>query len=202
MTKKEAIQRWANPDFMREMTPVLEQIFVEKAPVFNVNCAGITVGSQSPIGLYNVGLYQKKITNSDFSFSTFECAFSGSTILETSFRNCSFESTSFQKSMAIKCSFVESSIKGGGCNDSVFEECDFTGAKMRDKSSLPLSFLRARFNRCDFTNAVINGVEFRAATFEECVFGGTLFTNCDLRGVKFLGTRPDSTQIGKGCTLT
>lgn len=201
MTKKEAIQRWSDPKFVASLEPSIEQVFAEGEPVRNVKFEGINVGSKSPGGLYYVGLYKKEIEGSDFSFSTFECAFSGSAITETSFQNCLFESTSFQKSKVSKCAFIGASFKGGGCNDSVFEECDFTKSKLSDKPTLPLSFLRSRFSRCDFTDARINGAEFRAATFDDCVFNGAKFSNCDLRGAKFLGGQPDESQIGQGCSV-
>lgn len=201
MTKKEATQRWNDPNFVAGLRPLLEQVFAEGVPVRSVKLEGIHIGSKSPVGLFHVGLYQKEIVGSDFSFSIFECAFAGSTILETSFHNCSFESASFQKSSVIKCVFSEALFKGGGCNDSVFEECDFSRARLKDKPKLPLAFLRSRFSRCDFTGATINGVEFRAAKFESCVFNGAKFTNCDFRGVKFLDGKPTEDQFGNGCSI-
>jgi len=200
MKKKEVVERWADPAFLLSLNPSIDRIFAEGAPIRDVRLEGIDISYGSLEELRHLGFDQRIIMNSDFSYSNFECSFYNSKVESTSFHCCSFNGTNFKRSHVAKCVFTESVVKGGVCNDSVFEDCDFTGARLSDKSKLTLEFLRSRFVRCTFMDCFLDGVELRAAAFHDCIFTGAKFTNSDFRGVKFLGSKPSADQFGVGCT--
>lgn len=203
MNKKEAVERWNDPHFLASMEPTLERVLAMGAPVEDLNLAGIHLETDSRIGAYSICLYQREITGSDFSFSTFQCPFFGSTITSTSFQGCTFHATNFHKVKVYRSSFAGALFKGGQGNDSAFEDCDFSGATLKTKpeNRLPTFLLRSRFSRCDFTGATLKESQVRASTFEDCIFTGARFLGCDFRGVKFLGSKPDDDQFDKKCSL-
>ena len=191
MNKKELIQRWKDPFFVEQASPLILDVFTEGKDVLNKDLRGLVVGDKSPLELYYVGLYKKKIDSTDFSFSTFECAFSESIISKSQFVECSFSGVSFMSSKIHECNFYNSKFVGGSFNDAEISSVNFEGCIIKDKRSLPMSFLRVKFSNCDFSNSIFRNAEFRAAKFCNCIFSGARFEDCDFRGAKFEGDMPN-----------
>lgn len=198
MNKKELIKRWDDKEFVEQTKGIIENAFTEGTDILNNDLRGLIVGSKSPLELYYVGLYKKNISETDFSFAEFNCAFFESIINTTIFYDCIFEGSSFMRTKLVKCNFEKSKFKAGNFDNLDALDVNFKGCKFQDKRGAPLCGLRSVFRKCDFSKATLKNFELRASKFIDCNFDGTKFVNCDLRGVKFEGSIPENNTM-KGC---
>ena len=193
--RTQARAMWHDPEFQATHRPALVRALAEGATVDGVNLPGVVLGAQSPLGLWNVGLYQRPIRRSDFSFGLFETSFVQAQIEDSTFRACDFVCSSFQKTVVTRVIFDGSRFEASSFLDAVIVETSFRECRFKDRRALGSSFVRAKLVGSDFTDARFKNTEFRAARFDNCAFDGALFEGCDLRGTKFLGGAPSEQQL-------
>ena len=201
MKKKDFIKRWTDAVFVSENKRNVDQAFASGVPLQGLDLRGITVGKEGPLQLHFVSLNEKKIIETDFSYSTLVCSFHSSKLSNTIFNECLLEDASFDSATLIKCSFEKAKLTACSFDDAVVKDCIFIGAKLQDRRSIAFSGLRSTFEECKFDGANLKNVEFRATKIINSSFEGTTFKNCDFRGVRFIGTAPNVEQL-KNCELT
>jgi len=112
-----------------------------------------------------------------------------------SMNNCIFEDSVLQGSVFdgciltkqfLRCNMASISIKNGGLSDSVFTECDFSGAKL-----ISAMARGAKFIRCNFQKTNLNKAVFDHCLFEDCSFKGAKFKSSSMIGNKYIGEFPD-----------
>ena len=112
-------------------------------------------------------------------------------------------------------------------NSAKFEDCNFTGLKLKAGRANPdlngepeaksvqfyqAKFIRCMFSDCDFGEFIGHSSVYSDCYFENCnisksdlrscSFDGSNFVKCDLNGVKFIRSRLDNVQFRDGTVLS
>ena len=107
---------------------------------------------------------------------TFSGTYSHSNFKDTKFKFCKFENAEF-----IDCTFNFADIVGLKAKNTVFTDCSFVGAEIRnpyleDKTSNGC-FENVSFNNCNMSNVKYTNITFSFCKFYACNLNGSYFEN-------------------------
>lgn len=192
---KKIKEKWSNKFFIEEIEDVLKLLMQKGAVIKNIDLAGIIIASSSPIKqLQNAHLYQSNLNNVNMSHSFISCFADESLWNHADFSETKFDRCTMCKSNITECNFNKSKLVINA-DDTIFSDCNFTGAKIGIGTyGYEYGGRRTKFYNCNFTGTEFKSVEFRASKFYNCNFTRTRFISCDLRGIKFEGNAPTIEQ--------
>ncbi len=193
---KNARNRWSEAIFVKGKSKELHALFDGPGCTGPHDMQGIVVGMTGSLEtLMYTGLFQKAVSDIDFSFAKFSCSFSKSQFEKVNFFDCSFDTCDMIKSCFSQCSFEKAVLCAPRFDDSEIIDCSFAGCRLRGRGIKEYGGRRVIFKNCNFSDAEFKGLEFRAATFSNCNFKGCVFRKCLLIGAKFEGTALEPDQL-------
>jgi len=192
---KKIKEKWFNPIFLEQISPILEQFTQSNIEMSNLDLSGIELSCKSSvIQLRKAYLKQSKFETINMSYSFLDCSVVESSLYNVDFFRAKFDSCLMDKSIFKECNFRKSKLVINA-DDAIFENCCFIDAKFGIITyGYEYGGRRTKFYNCDFTGAEFKNVEFRASKFYNCNFTRTRFISCDLRGIKFEGNEPKIEQ--------
>lgn len=188
LTKKLARNRWGDSAFQGEAKDRLAGLLRVPILLSGTDLAGISIGVEGPIrDLWNLNLYQARISNSDMRFAEIACSMNESTLDYVQLAESHLDRCLFKRATIRNCDFSGARLIAN-LDDSVCEQCKFRHTLFSaGKTGSEYGGRRVRFIGCDFAGATFRRVEFRASQFIDCDFRDAKFIECDLRGVKVHG---------------
>jgi len=106
--------------------------------------------------------------------------------------DCRFDRIAMETNLGqsfLRCSFVRAKL-GYATLHGDFDRCDFSHADLSRSGGGGL-----RFADCNFDSATLVGANWQRARFERCMFGKARIGNASFAHAKFVGGRPDDTQL-------
>jgi len=201
MDARESQDRWRDAAFLASMQPTLSDVFLRKTASVGVDLRGIVVGLDGSLPeLVGADLQTAHLRGVDFSFARLSCS-----MVRGSFDGCSFHGALFDTCRMASARFVESRFDGTTLDspwldDAVFHRCSFGSANVSGRGVQEFGAKRALFEDCDFTGATVKNLVFRACRFINCRFEGAAFLRSMLVGVKFERGSPPRGAFS-GCDL-
>jgi len=198
---RELQDRWRDAEFVASVRPTLDDVFVRKTASATVDLRGVVVGLDGALpGLVGADLQGVHLRGVDFSFARLSCS-----MVRGCFDGCLFHSAIFDTCRMTAARFVESwfdeaTLDSPWMDDAVFHRCSFAGGRLSGRGMREFGGRRALFEDCDFTGAKLKNMAFRACRFINCRFEGAVFVRCMLVGVKFENGSPARGALS-GCDL-
>lgn len=166
---------------------VLSEIFrTKKHSGALVRFSRVIVGLDgAPESLAFADLHNAELSNIEFDCSKFSISANFGRFQNVSFLRCRFDRISIIQTHWQHCSFA-GSVMVPDMTDAVFEDCNFSGAKLRGLSS-GYGGRRTRFVRCDFRECVFDRIQFLAGRLVDCDISTLQVIKSDLRGTSHNG---------------
>ena len=201
MTRKEALARWIDPEFVTKRQPELDALFSGKEIRGPADLAGLTIGLDGQLTSLSMSDFQDVVAeNLDLRFGRFSCAFSRCIISYSSFASCQFDTCRFPNSEFLACDFTAAKLVSPWLDDVIFEKCVFKKTSFSGKGAREYGGRRCTFVSCRFEEMLFRNIQFRAARFVDCEFIDVRFCRCAMIGVKFIGTAPSDNSF-EDCEL-
>lgn len=191
MAKSHLTARWSDPEFLQEVGPTLESIFVNKALAGAVDIRGITIGLDGePPGLRYPSFQALAAQNINASECRVSCSFGSAKLFDSNFDKSKFDTCWFKEAYFERTTFDDAKIDSPTLDDAKFIHCSFSGARIHGRRIQEYGGRRVVFEDCDFRDMLFRNVQLRACRFLNCNFEGTRFEKCLIVGVKFEGSSP------------
>ena len=189
--------RWRTEEFKKSIGPALKSMVARKKNAEPLDLRGGSFGFYiAPFPLAKkLHFVNFNLRDIQFDYSTFDGPLADSVFENVDFSSCDFKRCVMAKSKFIRCRFRQATLAMPDLDDSILEDCDFTGALMKGTFTNGGGGRRVVFKRCCFRDMQFKGVEFRASKFIDCDFEGAKFLACTLAFVKFEGTEPAKSQL-------
>jgi uncharacterized protein YjbI with pentapeptide repeats len=196
-TTKHLRERWNDPGYLAANSATLEQVFVSRQFSGVADLRAIVVGmdgAAAPLPSYD--LLRAKLDGVDFSLAKIACSFYQAEVNNCVFREALFDTCSMTKARFNLCNFSGARLHAPWLTDTVFTDCDFTGAHLGKGGRIAHEGgLRVSFVRCDFSNATFRALKLQGAKFVDCKFDGAVIRNCFVFNWRYEGGAPTQRQF-------
>jgi uncharacterized protein YjbI with pentapeptide repeats len=196
MTEHFLRDRWKEPEFVRSIGSLLEDIFRNKNSQVPADLRGLVVGLDGALpGLSEASFQDTTIAGLDASSGKFSCDFVRAKIQGSRFVKVRFDTCWSKGALFEGVTFDQARFESPTFDDAVFRGCSFLEARITGRGYREYGGRRAVFENCDFSNTVFRNLQFRACQFRRCAWEGTTFTKCLIVGSKFEETSPSESSF-------